>query len=103
MAGVAVLMLLLFAGTVVGYIIGRLIKKMEKTEAPFVGGNFLQFLAETMYFAMLLSVPLSGNLIISLIILAIFVYALFGGYGIEQLEPLKPEDKVDSKWFPKYP
>jgi len=103
MAGTLTLVLLLAAGTVVGYIISVLLKKMESIGVPLVGGNLLQFFMETLYFAMILSAPISGNAIISLLILAILLYALFGGYGAEQLKPLKPEDKVDSKWFPKFP
>ena len=93
----------LIAGSFVGYGISKVYKWLESVKLPFVGVDLLVFLAESMYFAMILCAPISGNLIISLLILAIFVYALYGGYGSEGLKPLKEEDKVDSKWFPRYP
>jgi len=97
------LLLLIVAGNIVGWALYKLFSRMKEISVPGIGINLLQFSAETLYFALVLCAPLSGNLLVSLIILGILLYALFGGYGEEQLEPLKPEDKVDSKWFPKYP
>jgi len=102
MASAPVLLALILAGMALGYVINVVFKKLEKIELPILG-NLLQFSLETFYFTAILCAPLSGNLILSLLILAIFLYALFGTYGQEQLKPLKPEDRVDSKWFPKFP
>ncbi len=105
MASIPVLLGLIVLGTLTGYVFSLIEGFLKKIKLPSImrGIDLMQFLAEIFYFAAVLCAPLSGNLILSLILLAAFAYALYGSYGQGQLAPLKDEDKVDSKWFPKYP
>jgi hypothetical protein len=67
------------------------------------GPTWATFIAETFYFMCLLSIPLSGNIPLFVLVIGILIYSLYGGYASDKLKPKKPEDKVPTKWFSGFP
>ena len=104
--GVLKSVLLLIAGIAIGYVLQILFEKLGKVKLDFVlfdkSYTLLQYLAEIVYIAAVFSAPLSGNVPVSILILAVYAYSLYGSYGIEKVK-FNKEDKVTSKWFKMYP
>lgn len=97
---------LIFLGFVLGGLIQSVFGKLEDHTSPLLGENApnsLNFIVETLYLALIFSVPLSGNIPLFIVIIAFFLYALYGEFGRSKLKPRKPEDKVVTKWFSGYP
>ena len=109
MADVLLLLGLVIAGWVLGYLYNWLVEKGEgvklsQFESLGNAPNLVQFLAEVLYFAMLFSVPLSGNIPLTGIMLALFLYAVFGKFGgIPEDKMPNEEDMVTSKWHKMFP
>ena len=98
--------LVVFVGLMLaGFILGRIMelasKKLEEKE--FLGGTLYSFIVETLYFAALFSIPMSGNVPIFILVAGLLLYSLYGKFGTERLKPGKPEDEVHTKWFTGYP
>jgi len=106
--------LVVFVGLMLaGFAVGRILelasvkleykdkKKSEKRE--FLGGTLYSFIVETLYFAALFSIPMSGNVPIFILVAGLLLYSLYGKFGTERLKPGKPEDEVHTKWFTGYP
>ena len=97
---------LIFLGFVLGGLIQSVFGKLEDHNFSLLekgAPNTLNFIIETMYLALVFSIPLSGNIPLFIVIIAFFLYALYGAFGREKLKPRKPEDKVVTKWFSGYP
>ena len=109
MADILLLSGLVLAGWVLGYLYNWLVEKGESVqlkqfESLGRSPNLVQFLAEILYFAMLFSVPLSGNIPLTGIMLALFLYAVFGSFGgIPKDKMPEAEDMVTSKWHKMFP
>lgn len=95
--------------TVLGFFLGNvfviLAKGAEKIQL-FGGGlfnNLYAFIMGSVYYAMMFSVPMSGNIPLFVLVAGIFLYTLYGRFAAENLKPLKPEDKVVTKWFSGHP
>jgi NhaP-type Na+/H+ or K+/H+ antiporter len=98
-------MLLVLLGFFLGNIFVYIARKAEDVKL-FAGGvfdNLYSFLMGSVYFAMLFSVPISGNVPLFVLVAGIFLYTLYGRFGAEKLKPLKPEDRVVTKWFSGHP
>ena len=100
---------IILLGWVIGYLFQWLVEKAEGVPMgsfdPGSGApNLAIFLYETFYFACLFSVPLSGNLPLTFIMLSFFLYALFGSFGgTPKYASPDEEDKVTSKWYRMFP
>ena len=98
---------LMFALIGLGFIVGTLlatgISKLESKKIGVFGVDVYTFLVETFYFTSIFSIPVSGNIPLFILISALFIYSLYGKFGADKLEPLKPEDKVFTKWYSRYP
>lgn len=103
---------LILAGFAVGRILELVADKLEVTrdkkgkktgDVIFFGETFYSFLVETLYFAALFSIPMSGNVSIFILVAGLLLYSLYGKFGTERLKPGKPEDEVHTKWFTGYP
>ncbi len=109
MTDVLIIAGLILSGWVLGYIYEQLVKKGEdiKLKSFEAGGSapsLATFLAETFYFSALFSVPLSGNIPLTGIILALFLYVLFGSFGGgPKGKKINEEDMVVSKWHRTFP
>ncbi len=104
MAHPLVVLLLVVLGFFLGNILVGLAKKAEETElgeGPF--DNLYALLVGSFYFSTLFSIPLSGNIPLFVLTAAILLYTLYGRFAAEKLKPLKPEDRVVTKWFSGYP
>ena len=107
--------LILAALVVGGFLLGNLIaqvanwlettkdKEGKAVSREFLGENVYSMVAETLYFTALFSVPMSGNISIFILVVGLLLYSLYGRFGAEKLKPGKPEDEVETKWFPGYP
>jgi peptidoglycan/LPS O-acetylase OafA/YrhL len=99
---------LVLLGFVVGAVLNAIMrfaqgKKLDESfGAPFAP-TWETFIAEIFYFACLLSIPLSGNIPLFVLVIGILIYSLYGGYAADKLKPKKPEDKVPTKWFSGFP
>ncbi len=91
---------LLLLGYFLGYFIELYIKKGEKYTV--FGQTLTSFVAEIIYFALLFCVALSKNIPLIFINLILILYARTHTYGREYFEE-KPEDRVVTKWYPRFP
>ena len=99
-------LLLIFLGYIIGFLLQALVERLEGRKifkGTAIETSLYAYLIEVFYFAALFSVPLSGNLFLSIIFLGFFLYVLYGTFGAEKLPPKKPEDLTDSKWFRMFP
>jgi len=95
---------------ILGFLLGRVFQTWVEshTDKIKVAGetwdvDLPTFLGEVFYFSALFSVPLSGNLPLTGIVLAMFLYVLFGQFGRGPTEKGDPEDSVGSKWHRMFP
>ncbi|MBR9681581.1 MAG: hypothetical protein GOV00_02145 [Candidatus Altiarchaeota archaeon] len=109
MTNIFVIVGLIVAGWFIGFMYEQFIGwassiKLSKFESLGHQPNLANFLAETFYFAALFSVPLSGNIPLTGIMLSLFLYALFGKFGgVPKGKALKGEDVVITKWHKMFP
>ena len=105
MAEPLTLILLVVLGFFLGNIFVAIAKWAEGVEmfAKGIFDNLYSFLMGSVYFAMMFSVPMSGNIPLFVLVAGIFLYTLYGRFGAEKLKPLKPEDRVITKWFSGHP
>ena len=106
MASFLIVIGLIFIGFIVGGLLNTSLGKLEKHKLGILGEsglNTLYFIVEIAYLSLIFSIPLSGNIPLFILIVAVFLYALYGSFGREKLKPRKPEDRVITKWFSGYP
>ena len=96
---------------VLGYLLGWIYEKWVNSQTgkrmkfgdDQLDTDFPTFIGEILYFSALFSVPLSGNVPLTGIVLAMYLYALFGSFGRGPAEKGDPEDAVGSKWHRMFP
>lgn len=107
MAGVLAVVGMIIGGYLLGWLYTQFAEgpgaKQVKLASYTLDNTWLEFLGETFYFSTIFSVPFSGNVPLSGIILAMFLYALFGSFGKGPSETGTPEDAVASKWHNLFP
>lgn len=105
MAELVTIVLLMVLGFFMANIFVALAGWAEK-KTIFGGGAFdnpYALVMGSLYFATVFSIPMSGNIPLFVLVAGLFLYSLYGSFAADKLKPLKPEDKVVTKWFSGHP